>query len=184
MIRPSPALKEPGGGGRSSGPARRPALAGQRGDRIAPEPAGALSPASRPGHATGRPPFCAHPASGAVLPNPAGAQTSASPCTSPSLSASTRRRRGTKPGRRAGICSLVASRTSCLDTATPAGATADGSAVGDLPLSPASTLRPAAGPGHSRSLTLHSARGAATRPSAPSCPADASQDSTCLRTFG
>jgi hypothetical protein len=36
--------------------------------------------------------------------------------------------------------------------ATPAGATAGGSAIGDLPLSPPATLRPHAGRGHYKSL--------------------------------
>ena len=46
----------------------------------------------------GRPTPRAQSASSAVLPNPAGAHTSTRPLASPSASASTKRRRGTKPG--------------------------------------------------------------------------------------
>src|SRR5260221_7801989 len=69
--------------------------------------------------ATGRPPRRAQSASSTVLPDPAGAQTTTSPRASPSSSRTASRGRGTKPGRGRGTCSLVASRTSCPDTATP-----------------------------------------------------------------
>ena len=57
----------------------------------------------------------------------------AQPPRQPSSSASTRRGPGTKPGCGLGTCSLVASRTSCPDTAAPRAANADGSAMSDPP---------------------------------------------------
>jgi hypothetical protein len=74
--------------------------------------AGSLSPASSDSQATGRRPHRAQSsASNAVLPDPAGAQTSTRPRPSPSSSRSASRGRGTKPGG-PGTCSLVASSTS------------------------------------------------------------------------
>jgi hypothetical protein len=51
-------------------------------------------------------------------------------------------------------------------------------------IQPASDPPASGGRGHSKRLPPIPARVAATRPSAPSCPAGAAQDSTCLRTFG
>jgi hypothetical protein len=84
----------------------------------------------------------AQPASSAVLPDPAGAQTSTRPLATPSPSACARRGRGAKPGGGPGTCSLVASRTSWPDMATPAGAATGGSAAGELP-QPGTWGRPA-----------------------------------------
>src|SRR5262249_41295988 len=127
----------------AAGPPARRARPGpvQRGHRERQNRAGSLSPPSRPSHATGRPPPRAQSASRAVLPNPAGAHTSTRPRARPSPSASARRRRGTKPGCGRGTCSLVASRTSGPDMATPAGAATDGSAIGDRPPRPAGLSR-------------------------------------------
>src|SRR5215813_4895968 len=127
----------------AAGPPARRARPGpvQRGHRERQNRAGSLSPPSRPSHATGRPLPRAQPASSAVLPDPAGAHTSTRPLASPSPSARTRRRRGTKPGCGRGTCSLVASRTSCPDVATPAGAAIGRSAIGDLPPRPVGLSR-------------------------------------------
>src|SRR6266566_1027371 len=51
----------------------------------------------------------------------------------PRRAQSARRGRGTNPGCGRGTCSLVASRASCPDAATPGGAAADGSAIGPTP---------------------------------------------------
>jgi hypothetical protein len=131
-------------------PARRrmPVPADAAGGRLSPRSPGAPGPARPPcrqnrtgslsavssdSQATGRLPDGAQPASSAVLPDPAGAQTRISRRASPSPSASASRGRGTSPGRGRGTCSLVAARTSCPDTAAPRGAAADGSAISDPP---------------------------------------------------
>src|SRR6266700_3613393 len=78
----------------------------------------------------------------AVLPYPAGAQTSTSPRASPSSSRPARRGRGTKPGRGRGRCSLVASTSSCPEIVTSPADAARVSAIGD-PLLSASSNGPA-----------------------------------------
>ena len=94
--------------------------------------AGSLSPSSSDNQATGRWPRRAQSTSKAVLPDPAGAQTSTRPRPSPSSSRSASRGLGTKPGRGPGTCSLVASRTSGSPSATADAAAAARSIIADL----------------------------------------------------
>ena len=73
-----------------------------------------------------------------VAEEPAGAHTSTSPPASAPSSRSASRGRDTRPGWARGTCSLVASTTSALVAATPAGVAVRGSAIDVPPLSTAS----------------------------------------------